>query len=272
MKVIVITGASAGIGRATALELASPGVALVLVARRQQRLEVLEKGVRELGGEAMSIQADLSVRPSAQRIIDLAFERYGRLDVLINNAGVGYFGTVESTTPEDVEKILALNLLAPLSSIQRALPIMKAQGRGHIINVSSIVGKRGLPLSGIYAATKFALGGISESLRVELRGTGIDVSIVYPVGTRTEFFDVVHRGDAEGEFTPKGRMQSAEEVARAIARCIHHPRVEVYPYRMARFMVWFNALFPAVVDRVLVRYVRGRVKGRQNRKDPVDDA
>jgi short-subunit dehydrogenase len=260
MKVVLITGASSGIGRATALELASPEITLILVARRLELLEALEAEVRQIGGAATSIQADLSVPGNVDRMIDCALERHGKIDVLINNAAVGYFGTVANMSREVMGEILALNFTAPVIAIQRVLPVMKAEGRGHIINVSSVVGKRGLPLSGIYCASKFALGGISESLRVELREEDIHVSLVYPVATETDFFDAVHRGDVKGEFSPVGYVQPARDVAKAIARCIRRPRAEVYPYRRTRLLVWFNALFPTVIDRVMTSYVRERLR------------
>ena len=117
-------------------------------------------------------------------------------------------------------------------------PGMRAQSSGHIINVSSVAGKRGLPLSGIYSATKFALNGISESLRIELRGSGIDVSIINPAATQTEFLDSVRLGDVKAKFKPMGHVQSAEEVAASIVRCIKNPKAEVYPYRVGRLLVW----------------------------------
>src|SRR5436189_5654885 len=106
---------------------------------------------------------------------------------------------------------------------------MRAQRSGHIINVSSIAGKRGMPLGGIYCATKFALNGISESLRVELQGSGIHVSVINPAGTKTEFGDAIRLGDVKERFKTIGRIQSAEEVAESIVRCIKQPKIEVYP-------------------------------------------
>lgn len=263
MKVVLITGASSGIGRATALRLASPETRLVLVARRGARLEELESEIRKAGGQATSIVADLTLAPAVERMIDTTAAEHGRIDVLINNAGVGYFGTVEQMPRELMDKILALNFVAPVLATQRVLPIMKAHRSGHIINVSSIAGKRGLPLSGIYCATKFALGGISEALRVELKDAGIHVSLVYPVATRTPFFDVVYRGDVRGECKPAGYIQPAEDVAKAIAKCVRRPRAEVYPYRPARLMVWFSTILPTVADRVLLPYVRERMRAEQ---------
>jgi short-subunit dehydrogenase len=260
MKVVLITGASSGIGRATALELASRDVTLVLVARRLELLKTLEAEIRQSGGAAMSIEADLSVPENVDRMVDSTLESHGSIDVLINNAAVGYFGTVENMSREVMSEIIALNFIAPVIAIQGVLPAMKAKGRGHIINVSSVVGKRGIPLSGIYCASKFALGGISESLRVELRDAGVHVSLVYPVATETEFFDAVRRGEVKGKFAPTGYVQPARDVARAIARCIRKPRAEVYPYRRTRLLVWFNAMFPTVVDRVMTPYVRERLR------------
>src|SRR5207253_5127403 len=134
-------------------------------------------------------------------------ERFGRIDGLINNAGFGYLGSVESTSPEVVREIFDLNFEAPLLASQLAIPIMRGQGGGHIINVSSIVGKRGLPLSGIYCATKFALNGISESLRIELKSSNIDVSIINPAATQTEFGEHVRYGDVKTRFKSLGRIQ-----------------------------------------------------------------
>lgn len=257
MKVVLITGASSGIGRATALELASPEVMLVLVARRLKRLEALEARIRQSGGNAISIPADLSVADNVESMIDGALDRYGRIDILINNAGVGYFGTVENTPREVINEILALNFTAPLIATQRVLPNMRRRGSGHIINVSSVVGKRGLPLLGIYCASKFALAGISESLRVELREAGIHVSLVYPGATETDFFNALRKGDVNGKFHPPGYIQPVRKVARAIARCIERPRAEVYPCKPIHLLVWFNAVFPQVVDRLMTSFLRG---------------
>src|SRR5213082_2033965 len=137
-------------------------------------------------------------------MIRSTLERYGRIDVLINNAGFGFLGSVENTPQSVVREIFDLNFDAPLLACQLAIPIMRAQGGGHIINVSSVVGKRGLPLSGIYCATKFALNGISESLRVELKDSGIDVSIISPAATQTEFGDNVRHGDVTAKFKAMG--------------------------------------------------------------------
>src|SRR5204862_4660677 len=136
-----------------------------------------------------------------------------RIDVLINNAAFGFYGSVENAPADVVREIFDVNFKAPLLACQLAIPIMRRQGGGHIINISSVAGKRGLPLSGIYCATKFALQGISEALRVELQDSGIAVSIITPAATQTEFGDNVRHGDVARKFKAMGHIQPAEEVA-----------------------------------------------------------
>ena len=137
---------------------------------------------------------------------------------------------------------------------------MKSHGGGHIINVSSVAGRRGLPLSGIYCATKFALHAISESLRVELNGSGIDVSIINPAATESEFGEHVRRNRVYKKFQPIGYVQPAEAVAEAIVDCIRKPKLEVYPYGRNRLVAWANAIAPSLVDKVIRRYFRERMR------------
>jgi len=261
-KVIIITGASSGIGRATALALGRQGAKLVLVARRENLLHEIESEVRSRGTEALSMRLDLREEEQVRKMIHMTRERFSRIDVLINNAGFGFYGSVENTPADVVREIFDLNFIAPLLACQLVIPIMRAQGGGQIIAVSSVAGKRGLPLSGIYCATKFALNGLSESLRVELRDSGIDVSIINPAATYTEFGESVRHGDVTAKFRPMGHIQSAEEVAAAIIRCIKQPKLEVYPYGISRFLVWANAVAPGLVDKVMVRFFRQRLDAR----------
>jgi short-subunit dehydrogenase len=256
-KVIIVTGASSGIGRATAVALGREGARLALVARREERLKQLE---REIKGDTLVLPLDLRDKQQVERMIRETVNRYGRIDVLINNAGFGFQGSVESTPPDVVREIFDLNFDAALLASQRAIPIMRKQGGGHIINVSSIVGKRAIPLSGIYCATKFALNGISEALRIELKDSNIDVSIVSPAGTESEFGDHVRHGDVDAKFKAVGRVQTSEEVAEAIVRCIKDPKIEVFPNRSSRFLAWANALAPSLVDKIMIRFFHARIE------------
>jgi len=261
-KVIIITGASSGIGRETARLLARERAQLVLVARRDALLQDLKREAEAAGATAMSLTLDLRREEDVDRMIRATAARFGRVDVLINNAAFGFYGTVESIPRAVVREIFALNFEAPLFATQLVIPIMRAQGSGHIINVSSIVGKRGLPLSGIYCATKFALDGLTQSLRLELRDAGINVSVVNPGATQTEFQQHIRRGDVQGTFKHAGHVQSAEVVAKSIVACIRHPKIEVYPYRFSRLLVWLNAFAPSLVDRVMVPYFRERMAAK----------
>jgi short-subunit dehydrogenase len=257
-KVILITGASSGIGRAVARALARENARLVLVARRQKLLQ-------ELAGEltrASFMTLDLRYRDQVADMIRRTKEEFGRIDILINNAGFGFYGSVENAPQSIVREIFDLNFEAPLLACQLAIPIMRAQGSGHIINVSSVAGKRGLPLSGIYCATKFALQGMSESLRVEVKDAGIDVSIISPAATASEFGDSIRYGDVTEKFRAAGPVQTAEQVAETIVRCIKNPKAEVYPNRASRLLVWVNALAPSLVDRIMVRFLRERINAR----------
>ena len=262
-KRILITGASSGIGRATALILAREGATLFLVARRRELLRTLEEEVKRYGAPAHSMVFDLSDHEQVGEMIRVADRSMGGIDVLVNNAAFGYFGTVENTPASVVKEIFAVNFEAPLLASQLVIPIMRRQGAGHIINVSSVAGKRGLPLSGIYSATKFALNGISESLRVELKSTGIRVSTINPAGTRTEFGDAIRKGDVDGVFKPLGPSQSAEEVAHTIVQCIRKPKLEVYPYWPGRVFAWVNTIAPSLVDAIILKSFRERLNARR---------
>jgi short-subunit dehydrogenase len=257
-KVIIITGASSGIGRATALALGRERARLVLVARRAALLARLCEEIRSSGGSAEMLALDLRTTESVQTMVDTAFRQSGRIDVLINNAGVGYFGAVEHTADAALREVFALNFAAPLAASQLVIPIMRRQGQGHIINMSSVAGKRGLPLSGAYCASKFALNGITETLRLELMDSNIDVSLIHPAATSSEFHEHVLGGEGPQRSRPMGPVQPAEAVAGAVVRCIRKPRPEVYPNQLGRLLVWLNAVAPSLVDRIMIPYLRDR--------------
>jgi short-subunit dehydrogenase len=255
-SVVAITGASAGIGRECALAFAARGARLAVGARRVDRLQDLAAEVRGKGGEAMAVSLDVADRDQVAAFVAAAVARYGRLDVLVNNAGYGVRGAVAATAAETYERLMRVNYLGTVYGCLAAVPVMLRQGRGVIINVSSIVGHRALPTGGAYAATKAAQTSLTEALRVELRGTGVHACSVHPVGTETEFGEVQARLSGDAAPKPLGPQQSALAVARAIVRCAEHPRPEVYPYWPSRAIVWLNALAPGVVDFLAARAAR----------------
>jgi short-subunit dehydrogenase len=252
-RVAIVTGASAGIGEATARVLAGAGMRVAVCARRRERLDRLAADLAATGREAAVYGLDVTDAGAVRAMVDDVASRWGSIDVLVNNAGRGLSATVEDTKPEEFRALLELNVMAVFTATQAVLPWMRRSGRGHIINVSSIVGRRGVPYRGAYSATKFALGGLSEALRVELRGTGIDVSLVYPIGTATEFHDVESRRAGQGR---QGPIQSSEHVARCILRCVRRPRAEVYPFRPSWLLALASVIAPRLVDIGMRRLLR----------------
>ena len=259
-RVIAITGASAGIGRATALRVARDGAAVVICARRAGRLDAVAAEIAAAGGQALAVPGDVTRAADMEALVARAVERFGRLDVMMCNAGFGIAGAIDDISPDQMHKLMDINYNGTYHAARAALPVFRRQGSGHFIIVSSIVGKRGVPYMGAYAATKFAQVGLAESLRSELLGSGIHVSVVFPVSTETEFFDVMSRETGTPVTRAHGPTQHVDRVADAIARAIERPAPEIYPHAAARALVILNALAPGVCDRVVQRYGRKPVR------------
>jgi short-subunit dehydrogenase len=183
-------------------------------------------------------------------------ERFGRLDVMMCNAGFGIAGAIDDIRPDQMRALIDVNYLGTYYAARAALRVFRRQGRGHVIIVSSIVGKRGVPYMGAYAATKFAQVGLAECLRTELIGTDIHVTVVCPISTDTGFFDVMSRETGRDVTRAYGPRQHVARVADAIARAIAHPVPEVYPYAPSRALVWLNAFAPGLCDRFMRKYGR----------------
>jgi short-subunit dehydrogenase len=264
MRVIAITGASAGIGRATALRLARDGAAIAICARRADRLDEVAAEIGAAGGQALSMTADVAHAEDMDAFVARAVERFGRLDVMMCNAGFGIAGAIDDIAPDQMHKLMDINYYGTYHATRAALPLFRRQHSGHIVMVSSIVGKRGVPYMGAYSATKFAQVGLAECLRSELVGTGIHVSVVYPVSTDTEFFDVMSRETGTTVTRAMGPRQSVEAVAEAIVRAIDRPIPEVYPHAKSRALVVLNALAPGITDRVVKRFGRKPVRREQS--------
>ena len=256
MRVIAITGASAGIGRATALRVARDGAAVAICARRADRLEAVAAQITAAGGQALAVPADVSHPDDVERFVEHIVERFGRLDVMMCNAGFGLAGAIDDVRLEQMQKLVDVNYVGTYLAARAALRVFRRQGHGHIVIVSSIVGKRGVPYMGAYAATKFAQVGLAECLRAELVGSAIHVTVVYPVSTDTEFFDVMSHETGTTVMRGPGPKQSVDAVANAIARAIERPVPEVYPYFKSRALVWLNAIAPGFCDRVVQRFGR----------------
>jgi len=186
-KVVLITGASAGIGLATVRRFATAGAKLALVARSADALNHLAEELRSKGSDAAALPADVSDPQQVRRVIEETVRQFGRLDVIINNVGQAAVGAIADLNQDDFRKIFDLNVFGPLVAMQAAIPIMRKQGGGLIINISSVVSKMSIPGLGAYAATKVALNMISDTARGELASENIRVITVYPRSTATGF-------------------------------------------------------------------------------------
>lgn len=255
-RVVAITGASAGIGRATAIRLARDGAALAICARRRDRLELAADEARRAGGDVLAVAADVTREEDMSTFVAQAVERFGRLDVMMCNAGFGIAGAIDAITPDQMRKLIDVNFMGTYYAARAALAIFRRQSRGHLIFVSSIVGKRGVPYMGAYAATKFAQVGLAECVRAELAGSNIHATVVFPVSTETEFFGVMTEETGVPISRASGPRQQPEVVADAIARAIEHPVPEVFPHFKSRGLVWLNAFAPGLTDRIVKRFGR----------------
>jgi len=256
-RVIAITGASSGIGYATAVRMARDGASVAMCARRKDRLDAAASEIERAGGSAMPIVGDVTREEDMTMLVDRTIERFGSLDVMVCNAGFGVAGAIDDITPDQMRKLVDVNYMGTYYAARAALPVFRRHGRGHIIVVSSIVGKRGVPYMGAYSATKFAQVGMAECLRAEFAGTDIHVTVVYPVSTETEFFEVMSRetGTTIARST-HGPRQDVTIVADAIARAIERPVPEVFPHFKSRALVWANAFAPGFCDRIVHRFGR----------------
>jgi len=256
-RVAAITGGSSGIGLACAKHLAREGVAVVLGARRVSLLEATASQIRDAGGRAAIVQMDVTREADVQALTGMAVREFGRLDIMICNAGFGYYGPVDETPSDIMQRLMDVNYMGTFYGARAALPIFRQQKSGHLLFISSIVGRRGIPLMGGYSATKAAQAGLAESLRAEFAGTPIHVTCVYPISTPTEFVDAMAR-DFGHRVSGLGPKQSVDDVARAIVGCVRRPRPEVYPKRISRGLTVLNALAPGWTDWFVRKYGRRR--------------
>ena len=227
--VVVITGASSGIGAATALAFARRGARLELGARRLEKLNAVGEKCRKAGSPDVNVRLlDVGQRASARAFIAATLRDHERLDVLVNNAGVGWMGKAHEMPEEKVDELIATNLKGVINTTNSALPWMLERRRGVIINVASVAGFRPSPYSAVYSATKHAVVGFSHALRGELSGTGVKVCVVYPgVTGGTEFFKAPDQ--------PIGFQYPAWWVANLVVRTARYPRRDamVFPLRLA---------------------------------------
>lgn len=252
--VMLVTGASSGIGAATARVFARQGYIVVLAARRLERLQELEKEIEAQGGEALSVETDLSQLDQIQDLVDKTLSSYGRIDILFNNAGFGRAKWLEELDPvRDIELQIQVNLNGVIQMTRAVLPNMLERQSGHIINMASISGFVATPTYSIYAASKHGVRGFTEALRREVGVWGIHVSGIYPGGVKTEFEQHLEAKRKTGITTPAALMLSAEDVAGVVYKVAKRPKgTTIIPWVM-RIGVWINALIPWLNDWIIER-------------------
>ena len=250
--VLLVTGASSGIGAAVARMFADEGYRVVLAARRIDHLEAIADEIRTGGGQAAAVQTDLFQYGEIQRLVASTLSQFGQLDVLVNNAGFGRLKWLEQLDPvDDIQAQLQINLVATILVAREVLPHMIERRSGHIINMASLGGLIASPTYTIYSASKFGVRGFTETLRREVGIYGIKVTGVYPGGVKTEFKQHTGAYRKTGRTTPASLRLEPEEVAQAILNVVKRPRrTVILPWQM-RIAVWMNSLFPGIVDRVI---------------------
>jgi short-subunit dehydrogenase len=252
---VLVTGASSGIGRELALALAPRRATLFLSARRGELLASVAEECRGVGAQVEFLAGDITDAAYRAGLIDRAAISFSGLDVLINNAGISAHGPFASSDEATLRRIMEVNFFAAAELTRVALPLLQQGRQPAIVNVGSILGHRGVPLNSEYVASKFALRGWSEALRAELASHGIDVLLVSPGTTETEFFD--HLIAKQGDLPWGGaKAISAAAVAEHTVRALERGRREIFPNWRGRALVVVNRLFPGLVDRVVSRIAR----------------
>jgi short-subunit dehydrogenase len=255
-KIVIVTGASSGIGAATARAFAAAGAHVAAAARRLDRLEALRDECAQKGhaGRVLPLAADLSRQADIENVVAQTLATFGRIDVLFNNAGFGRLGWLETLDPvSDIQAQVQVNLLGMLQMTRQVLPHMQKQRAGHILNMASVAGLVGTPTYSIYAACKFAVRGFSEALRREAAPWNIRVSVIYPGGVATEFGAQAGIRRRTATTTPRLMRLTAEQTAQAVVGLVRRPRrglVIAWPFRV---VVWLNAWFPGMMDWVMIK-------------------
>lgn len=248
-KVVVITGASSGIGKELAIELIPKKSLVVLAARNKEAMEALARKINPAGDQTLVVQTDVSDRNQIENLVQKTVERFGRIDVFINNAGVSWAqGTLLQNKEEDVRATMDINFMGPLYSVWAVAPVMEKGGGGQIVFVSSCIGKRGVPHNAVYCASKFALNGLAESIRPELKLQNIRVITVCPPGVRTPFFENNKKGGVRTH-----RLHPVEKISRMIISACEKEKREVLLTIDSKLLHWLNVFFPKTMDWALAK-------------------
>jgi len=268
-QVVVITGASSGIGRETALLFGEQQASVVLAARNETALRDVAQQIEQRGGRAHVVVTDVSEYEQVERLVQEAVNHFGRIDTWVNNAAVAVYGLVEDQTLHDIERTIQVDLMGQIYGMKAVLPQMIQQEEGTIINVSSIEGRRAIPFHSAYAAAKHGVNAFSDTLRMEMERhhPGIKVTVVMPASVNTPFFDHA-RSRMGARPKPMPPVYEPRDVAEAIVSSAVTPQRDVYVGSMAKTLSTLHAFSPALVDRMLT--TGGAAFKLQQDDEPVD--
>lgn len=250
---ILVTGASSGIGRALCVRLCKHGACVLATARREDRLVRLQADCAELPGTLQFIAGDLTLDSHREAILQWVDSQWGGIDVLVNNAGVGAIGRFNEATQDRLRQVMEVDFFAPVELTRLCLPWLRKGNCAAILNVGSVLAHRAVPNKSEYCAAKFALRGWSESLRVELAKEGIDVLMLSPSTTRSEFFDSLVDTNPQEKSRSVGSM-SSDRVAQLAVSALVRSKREMILSLGGRALVWAGRLFPRLTDRLLSRF------------------
>jgi len=247
-KTILITGASSGIGKQSAIEFAKLGSNIILVARRKEKLDELSNELQKFNVSTLVCQCDVSDKEQVKEMSKTVLEKFDSVDVLVNNAGFAIYGSVKDLSVNEIESQMETNYFGMVYCIKNFLPSMLGKKSGHIVNVASVAASFGLPGIASYCASKFAMLGFSEGLKHELHGTGVKVTVVSPIMVRTDFFD-----HPSFEKMPKYSLTSlsSKTVAKAILKAANSSRLEIIVPSVVRSAVWLKHTFPYFINPVM---------------------
>lgn len=259
-KVVLITGASSGIGKQTAIEFAKLGSSIILVARRKNKLEQVENELKQFNVNTLVCACDVSKKDQVEELSKIVLQKFDSIDILVNNAGFAIYGSVSDLSIDEIESQMETNYFGMIYCVKNFLPLMLKKKSGHIVNVASVGASFSVPGVSSYCATKFAMLGFSEGLKHELYGTGVGLTVVSPIMVRTPLFE--HPSFTNFSKFSTGVSLSSETVAKTIIKASNSSRLEIVVPSVARAVIWFKQTFPFLINPIVGRIFRKQLTKR----------
>ena len=252
-KVVLITGASSGIGKQTAIEFTKKGANLILVARRKNKLELIASELEKFDTTILVCQCDISDKVQVKKMSNIVLEKFGTIDILVNNAGFAIYGSVSKLTIDEIESQMKTNYFGMIYCIKNFLPSMLKKKSGHIVNVASVAASFGLPGIASYCGSKFAMLGFSEGLKHELKNSGVGITVISPIMVKTNFFD---HPSFEKMSNNSSLFLSSKTVAKSILQASNSPRLEIIVPSFARGVIWLKNTFPYLINPLIGKFFK----------------